>query len=180
MDNTELICHIVSPLNRIARAERFAAAMSNKEGRDSFLAMAAELRRELGWIAQLHPEEPARLLVMTTETVSGSTFAPGVDLALHNVPPCSPNLPSNIRSWILKDGPETETNKRHSRPASSFVGRPNRSKSNSTRAGPSNGNQNAQYLQLARTEAVNGNTVGAENYCQHARLDVATPPDHTA
>jgi hypothetical protein len=32
--------------------------MSNKEGRDSFfLAMAAELRRELGWIAQLHPEE---------------------------------------------------------------------------------------------------------------------------
>jgi hypothetical protein len=63
---------------------------------------------------------------------------------------------------------------------SSFVGRPNRSKSNSTRAGPSNGNQNAQYLQLARTEAVNGNTVGAENYCQHARLDVATPPDHTA
>jgi hypothetical protein len=60
-------------------------------------------------------------------------------------------------------------NKRQSRPASS-VARP--INSNSTRA-QSNGNQNAQrrhaqYLELARTEALSGNTVGAENYYQHA------------
>ena len=69
----------------------------------------------------------------------------------------------------MKNGSETEMNKRQSRPTSSFVAGPDRSKSNSTRAAQSNGNQNAQkryaqYLQLARTEAVNGNAVGVENY----------------
>jgi hypothetical protein len=63
-------------------------------------------------------------------------------------------------------------NIRQPRPASSFVARPNRSKPNSARA-QSNGNQNAQkryahYLELARAEAQTGNTIGAENYYQHA------------
>ena len=63
-------------------------------------------------------------------------------------------------------------NKRQSRQPSSFAARSNRSTSNSTPA-QSNGNQNAQkryaqYLELARTEALSGNTIGAENYYQHA------------
>ena len=50
MDNTELPPHIVSLLNRIARAERFAAAMCSQEGRDRFLSIAAELQYELDLI----------------------------------------------------------------------------------------------------------------------------------
>jgi hypothetical protein len=70
-----------------------------------------------------------------------------------------------------QNGSETNMNTRQRRPASSFAG-PNRSKSNFARA-QSNANQNAQkryahYLELARTEARSGNTIGAENYYQHA------------
>jgi hypothetical protein len=50
MDDTELPHHIVSLLNRIARAERFAAAMCSQEGRDRFLSIAAELQNELDLI----------------------------------------------------------------------------------------------------------------------------------
>jgi hypothetical protein len=62
-------------------------------------------------------------------------------------------------------------NTRYPRPASAFA-HSNRSKSDSNRA-PSNGYQNAQrrhahYLELARIEARGGNTIGAENYYQHA------------
>jgi Domain of unknown function (DUF4167) len=71
-----------------------------------------------------------------------------------------------------QNGSETNMNTRQSRPASSFAAHPNRSKPNNTRA-QSNGNQNAQrryaqYLELARVEARSGNTIGAENYYQHA------------
>jgi hypothetical protein len=55
MDNTELTYHVVSLLNRISRAERFAAAMASQEGREWFLAMAAELRDELDLI---HDQPP--------------------------------------------------------------------------------------------------------------------------
>jgi hypothetical protein len=63
-------------------------------------------------------------------------------------------------------------NKRQSRPASLNVARPSRSKSHSSRA-QLNGKQSAQrryaqYLELARAEALSGDTVGAENYYQHA------------
>jgi hypothetical protein len=58
MDYTELPPHVVSLLNRIARAERFAAAMFSQEGRDRFLALAAELQRELDLIQ----DQPAALL----------------------------------------------------------------------------------------------------------------------
>jgi hypothetical protein len=50
LDNTELTYHVVSLLDRIARAERFAAAMSSQEARDRFLTMAAELQYELDLI----------------------------------------------------------------------------------------------------------------------------------
>jgi hypothetical protein len=57
MDDTELPPHIVSLLNRIARAERFAAAMCSQEGRDRFLSIAAELQYEL----DLVQDQPAAL-----------------------------------------------------------------------------------------------------------------------
>jgi hypothetical protein len=58
MDDTELVWQVVSLLDRIARAERFAAAMSSEEGRDRFLAMVAELQNELDVIQ----DRPAALL----------------------------------------------------------------------------------------------------------------------
>lgn len=72
----------------------------------------------------------------------------------------------------MQNGSETDMNNRQPRPASSFVANPNRSKPTSSR-GQSNGHQNAQkrhaqYLELARAEARSGNTIGAENYYQHA------------
>jgi hypothetical protein len=50
LDDTELIWQVVSLLNRIARAERFAAAMCSQDRRDRFLAMVAELQYELDLI----------------------------------------------------------------------------------------------------------------------------------
>jgi len=61
---------------------------------------------------------------------------------------------------------------RQPRPAASFAGRSRRWTSSATRPQPmtSQGVQRnyERYLALARTEAQNGNTVGAENYYQHA------------
>ena len=61
---------------------------------------------------------------------------------------------------------------RQPRPAASFAARSRRWTSNAARHEPK-GPQNAQrnyerYLALARAEAQTGNTVGAENYYQHA------------
>jgi hypothetical protein len=58
------------------------------------------------------------------------------------------------------------------RPAASFAARSKEWTSSAARPGPK-GSQNAQrnyerYLALARAEAQNGNTVGAENYYQYA------------
>jgi hypothetical protein len=64
MDDTELPPHVVFLLNRIARAERFAAAMCSQEGRDSFLAIAAELQYELDLIQ----DQPAALRRATGHT----------------------------------------------------------------------------------------------------------------
>jgi hypothetical protein len=60
----------------------------------------------------------------------------------------------------------------HRRPAPSFGSRQQRWTSQDRRPEPK-GSQNAQrnyerYLALARAEALAGNTVGAENYYQHA------------
>src|SRR5262249_15513932 len=57
------------------------------------------------------------------------------------------------------------------RPAASFAARSKPWSSNAT--SPEPGSHNAQrnyqrYLELARAEALAGNTVGAENYYQHA------------
>jgi hypothetical protein len=58
MDDTELVGQVVSLLDRISRAERFAAATSSQEERDRFLAMVAELQHELDVIR----DQPAALL----------------------------------------------------------------------------------------------------------------------
>ena len=70
MDDTELPHHIVSLLNRIARAERFAAAMRSQEGRDRFSAIAAELQYELDLI-QHQPPHGGDELDGETKTVAG-------------------------------------------------------------------------------------------------------------
>ena len=71
----------------------------------------------------------------------------------------------------MQNGPKTVTRAYQPRPAASFAARSKRWPS-SARPEPK-GSQNAQrnyerYLALARAEALSGNTVGAENYYQHA------------
>ena len=70
----------------------------------------------------------------------------------------------------MQNGRKTSMNRRQSRPAAPLVGR--RWSSNAVRS-EQNGSHNARrnyelYLALARAEAQSGNTVGAENYYQHA------------
>jgi hypothetical protein len=72
----------------------------------------------------------------------------------------------------MQNGPKTITRERQPRPAASFAARSKRWTSSAVRPEP-RGSQNAQrnyerYLALARAEALIGNTVGAENYYQHA------------
>ena len=71
----------------------------------------------------------------------------------------------------MQNGRRTNMKARQQRPAASFAGRSKPWSSNATRPEP--GAHNAQrnyqrYLELARAEALTGNTVGAENYYQHA------------
>jgi hypothetical protein len=72
----------------------------------------------------------------------------------------------------MQNGWKTNMNTRQQRPATSLAGR---SKQWSPKAARPEqmGSHNAQrnyerYLGLARAEALSGNTVGAENYYQHA------------
>jgi len=72
----------------------------------------------------------------------------------------------------MRNGRKTNMNRRQQRPAASFAGRSSRWSPNAARSEPK-GSHNAQrnyerYLELARAEALTGNTVGAENYYQHA------------
>jgi hypothetical protein len=72
----------------------------------------------------------------------------------------------------MQNGRKTNINTHQPRPAASFVARSKRWSSNAARPVPT-GSHNAQrnyerYLALARAEALTGNTVGAENYYQHA------------
>ena len=71
----------------------------------------------------------------------------------------------------MHNGP-TRMRTRPPRPATSFAARSKPPKSSAVRSEPKH-SQNAQrsyeqYLALARAEALIGNTVGAENYYQHA------------
>ena len=71
----------------------------------------------------------------------------------------------------MQNGRKTNMNRRQQRSAASFPARSKPWSSNATR--PETGYHNAQrnyqrYLELARAEALTGNTVGAENYYQHA------------
>ncbi len=72
----------------------------------------------------------------------------------------------------MQNGPRTMRNTRRPRPAGSFADRSKRWTSSAARPEP-NGSQNPQrsyerYLALARAQALSGDTVGAENYYQHA------------
>jgi Domain of unknown function (DUF4167) len=72
----------------------------------------------------------------------------------------------------MQNGRKTNMNTRQRRPAASFAARSKGWSSNAARPEPK-GSHNAQrnyerYLALARAEALSGNTVGAENYYQHA------------
>jgi uncharacterized protein DUF4167 len=72
----------------------------------------------------------------------------------------------------MQDGRKTNMNRRQRRPAASFAARSKPWSSNATRPepkGPHNAQRNYErYMELARAEALTGNTVGAENYYQHA------------
>ena len=72
----------------------------------------------------------------------------------------------------MQNGRRTNMKTRQQRPAASFAARSKPWLSNAIRPEPK-GSHNAQrtyerYLELARAEALTGNTVGAENYYQHA------------
>jgi hypothetical protein len=72
----------------------------------------------------------------------------------------------------MQNGRKTNMNRRQQRPTASFAARSKPWSLNTTRPEPK-GSHNAQrnyerYLELARAEALTGNTVGAENYYQHA------------
>ena len=72
----------------------------------------------------------------------------------------------------MQNGPRSNMRGRQSRPPASFAARSKPWTSNASRP-DQRGSQNAQrnyerYLALARAEVVAGNTVGAENYFQHA------------
>ena len=72
----------------------------------------------------------------------------------------------------MQYGRKTITRARQPRPAAPFSTGPKRWISSAVHSEPK-GSQNAQrnyerYLALARAEALIGNTVGAENYYQHA------------
>jgi len=72
----------------------------------------------------------------------------------------------------VQNGPRRPYSARQPRPAGSYGGRSQRLTSNTPRA-QQKGSQSAQrdyerYMELARAEVLAGNTVGAENYYQHA------------
>jgi hypothetical protein len=72
----------------------------------------------------------------------------------------------------MQNGRNPNMNTRHQRPAAQSAGAPKRWASNPARPQPKdshNARRNYErYLALAQAEALSGNTVGAENYYQHA------------
>ena len=72
----------------------------------------------------------------------------------------------------MQNGPKTMTNTHRPKSARPFANRSKQWTSNVARPEPrSSGNAQRnyeRYLELARAEALAGNTVGAENYYQHA------------
>ena len=71
----------------------------------------------------------------------------------------------------MQNGRKTNMNRHQRRPAASFAARSKPWSSNATRPEPNSHNAQRnyeRYLELARAEALTGNTVGAENYYQHA------------
>ena len=72
----------------------------------------------------------------------------------------------------MQNGQNQNMNTRYPRPSAPQANRSKRWSSNSSRPGPQS-SHNAQrnyerYLALAQAEAQSGNSIGAENYYQHA------------
>jgi hypothetical protein len=73
----------------------------------------------------------------------------------------------------MQNGPRRTNNARPQRPAGSFNARPKQRWTQNAARPEQRGSQSAQrnyerYMELARAEALAGNSVGAENYYQHA------------
>jgi Domain of unknown function (DUF4167) len=73
----------------------------------------------------------------------------------------------------MQNGPRRTHSARPPRPAGSFNARPQQRWTQNGARPEQKGSQSAQrnyerYMELARAEALAGNTVGAENYYQHA------------
>ena len=73
----------------------------------------------------------------------------------------------------MQNGPRRPNPARQSRPAGSYYARPQQRRTPNIARPVPKGSQSAQrnyerYMELARAEALVGNTVGAENYYQHA------------
>ena len=73
----------------------------------------------------------------------------------------------------MQNGPRRPNPARQQRPAGSYNARPQQRWTPNTARPQQKNSQSAQrnyerYMELARAEALAGNTVGAENYYQHA------------
>lgn len=69
----------------------------------------------------------------------------------------------------MQNGQTRNMNTRHSRPPAPYIDRSKRRSSNSARPEPKNAQRSYErYLALAQAEAQSGNSIGAENYYQHA------------
>jgi hypothetical protein len=73
----------------------------------------------------------------------------------------------------MQNGPRRPSSARQPRPQGSFNTRPQQRWTSNSARPQQKGSQSAQrnyerYMELARAEALAGNTVGAENYYQHA------------
>jgi hypothetical protein len=87
-------------------------------------------------------------------------------------PPQEASSPAINKKQAIKNGQNKNMKTRYSRPHPPYVDRSKRRSSNSSRPepkSPHNAQRNYErYLALAQAEAQSGNSIGAENYYQHA------------
>jgi hypothetical protein len=94
--------------------------------------------------------------------------------------------PAINKERAMQNGQNKNMNVRYSRPHAPYVDRSKRWSSNSSRPepkSPHNAQRNYErYLALAQVEAQSGNSIGAENYYQHAEhyfRSMASDPETT-
>jgi hypothetical protein len=108
---------------------------------------------------------------MTRPTYAGGLFQPGFKSEPFRAPQ---HLPIITQGAAMQNGPRRPNPARQQRPQGSYNNRPKpRWTPNAPRPDQQRNSQSAQrnyerYMELARAEALAGNTVGAENYYQHA------------